>query len=269
MVPHGESLMQAILDCPRESVHREIYAEWLEQVAARTGDRIAMAHVEFIRLGCALAAGGHDNLSRMRMERKHRELQQSYGPRWAGKLVEQTASWSFARGFVHSIDIRLEEYLKLAESIHSAHPVEHLKLLMEGPGTIAVWRTLATIQHTAHVRDLDISNTGLGSNGLEALAASPRLSNLERLNVSGNGIGEKGVRALLNAGFFSGIRWLNLGHNDIGPGTLRAISEHLTSITDSGEVVQLENINLHGNPLTRAGANVIRACRAFHDIVQW
>lgn len=269
MVPMGESLLEAILRCPQDLLPRQIYADWLEQTAARTGDQIAVARVDFIRLGCALAAGGHDNLTRMRMERKHRELQQSFGARWAGKLVEQTASWSFSRGFVHSIDIALDSYLTLAESIHATHPVEHLKLLTDGPGNIPSWRMLATMPQTKHLRDLDVSYTGLGSEGLDALAASPWLGHLERLNIAGNAIGEKGVRSLLNASFFPGIRWLNLGNNDIGPGPLRVIAEYMADRTARGESIQLETINLNGNSITRTGAYTVRSCPALQAVVKW
>lgn len=269
MLNMEESLIKAVLESPRDSFPRQMYAEYLERVHARGNDSIALARCEFIRAGCALEDPGISQAERSQLARRQRELQSSYGARWAGPLVRLAANWSFNRGFVHSIDIRLDVYATHAATIHAEHPIEHLNLLFPDSRNTAAGREIAAMPHLRHIRSLGLQGAGLGSEGLADLVASPHLENLERINLSENRLGERGVRALLQSPVFPNLRWIDLGTNDLGPGCLREIASHMKAATDSGEILHLQTLELGGNPLTRTGARIIQACRPLAEVARW
>lgn len=264
-----ESLINGVLESPRDSLHRLVYAEFLERLHSHDGDTIAMARCEFVRAGCALEDPTLSPAERSQLARRQRELQSSYGARWAGQLVRIAANWSFNRGFIHSIDIRLDVYATHAVAIHSEHPIEHLNLLFSESPNPAAGRLIASLPQLLHVRSLGLKGAGLGSEGLSDLVASPHLENLERLNLAENRLGEKGVRALLKSQVFPNLRWIDLGGNDLGPGCLREIASHLGAANDAGEIIHLETLELGGNPLTRAGARIIQGCRPLARVARW
>ena len=264
-----ESLINAVLESPRDSLPRLIYADYLDRLHAHGGDTIVMARCEFVRSGCALEDPTLSPAERSQLARRQRELQSSYGARWAGQLARIAANWSFNRGFVHSIDIKLEVYAAHAVAIHSEHPIEHLNLLFPEFHNPAAGRAIASMPQLRHVRSLGLKGAGLGSEGLADLIASPHLGNLERLNLAENRLGEKGVRSLLQSPAFPNLRWIDLGANDLGPGCLREIASHLKTAADAGEVVHLETLELGGNPLTRAGARIIQGCRPLAEVARW
>lgn len=264
-----DSLIRAVVESPRDSFPRQVYAEYLERVHSLEGDADALARSEFIRAGCALEEPGLSPSDRRQLGRRHRELQSSFGPRWAQGLVNIAANWSFSRGFVHSIDIRFEVYAAHACAIHSRHPIEHLVLLFTETLNPAAGRELASFTHLLNIRTLGLKGAGMGSAGLADLVASRHLANLERLDISGNRLGEKGVRALLESPLFPRLRHVDLGANDLGPGSLREIARHLNRVAREGTAIQLETLELGGNPLTRAGARVIQGCGPMARVARW
>lgn len=269
MLNMEESLIRAVLESPRDSFPRQIYAEYLERIHAHGDNSIAQARCEFIRAGCALEDPTLSPAERSQLARRQRELQSSYGARWAGPLVRIAANWSFNRGFIHSIDIRLDVYTTHAATIHAEHPIEHLNLLFPDSRNSSAGREIAAMPHLRHIRSLGLQGAGLGSEGLTDLVASPYLVNLERLNLSENRLGEKGVRALLQSPVFTNLRWIDLGANDLGPGCLREIASHLKAANEAGEILHLETLELGGNPLTRTGARIIQGCRPLAAVARW
>lgn len=262
-------LLRNILESPRESLPRLIYADYLADYPGGSGDSLATARSEFIRIGCALEQHDLSPQERNQLSRRHREMQSSFGPRWAGPVAGLAANWSFNRGFIHSIDIRADIYLSSASEIHAQHPIEHINLIFMESRNPEAGRAIAAIGHLRHIRSLGLKGAGLGSEGLVDLVASQHLGCLEWINLSGNNLGEKGVRALLRSPIFPNLRCIDLGANDLGPPCLREIAAHLTAAGQAGEVLLLETLELGGNPLTRAGARVIQGCRPLARAARW
>jgi uncharacterized protein (TIGR02996 family) len=70
------------------------------------------------------------------------------------------------------------------------------------------------------LRWLDLSNQGIGAEGVAALAASPHLSGLTGLNLQGNNLTSAGLRALTRSPHLRGLTHLDLSGADFEEGRL-------------------------------------------------
>jgi len=91
---------------------------------------------------------------------------------------------------------------------------------------------LAQSPHASNLKRLSLVNTGLGVEGILALARC-RLASLTNLHLSSNGIGEEGARALARFPYLSKLTTLELWNENIGAEGARALagSPYLSVVT--------------------------------------
>jgi uncharacterized protein (TIGR02996 family) len=66
-----------------------------------------------------------------------------------------------------------------------------------------------------NLEQIDLANNEFGSAGVEALLATPWLSQLKRLNLADNRIGDTGCRAIANSPQLGNLERLDLSHNPV------------------------------------------------------
>ena len=79
------------------------------------------------------------------------------------------------------------------------------------------------------MRSLDLETNHLSNVGVEAIASSRFLGQLEYLNLSGNRISSKGVQILTDSPLLANLSYLNLKHNDIDKATALTIPQRLST----------------------------------------
>jgi uncharacterized protein (TIGR02996 family) len=190
-----EGFLQAILETPDDEAPRLIYADWLED----NGDP---RRAEFIRLQCRLAATDESDPDRLDLLDRERELLTVYRQRWLPAQPDVLAKrlWAndFVRGFFARLHLPATALLEHGEQLFHTYPVEELHVQDAG-GHLT---DLARRPWLAGVSSLDLSQTVLTPDDLQALFASPYLDRLRNLNLRSAGLTAEGVEQL--------IRWPRL-----------------------------------------------------------
>lgn len=88
----------------------------------------------------------------------------------------------------------------LADALEDLNPLSLLDLSRAFDASVETVRALALAPGFEHLRQLDLSRTGVTADALEALLASP-LNHLERLGLAGDDLGADGLAALAVAGY--------------------------------------------------------------------
>jgi uncharacterized protein (TIGR02996 family) len=248
---HDDAFLQAILESPDDDGPRLIYSDWLTEQGDPRG--------AFIRVQCQLAKFPPDDPSRDDLELEEAgmlpamraALVEPKPPAWARKIPVSVrkGNCAFERGFVARLMTSPGKFLKDADAIMRATPLQHLCLIQ----TRRVIQAVADCPHLARLRSLDLADSKLGNKGLEVLLASPHIAGLRKLGLAGNNLLVGGVDALAKTPALSGLTELDLNHNRVHDAGVEAIagSEILANL----EVLSLEDsqVRLRGiNALSRS-----------------
>jgi len=273
-----DPFLQAIRAAPHDDTPRLIYADWLEERGDPRG--------EFIRLQCALNRLPARDPAAPRLRERLQELLSRYETEWVGPLPALVRAWSFHRGFITEVTLTARQFLDHAGELFERLPLHGVRFcearrwgarLAASPylGRLDaldlrvnynLWRgypvgflgsvTLAEMNdvielfdlqallaspHLTNLRSLNLDNLRLGSAAARAVAAAPNLAGLRRLDLDANQIGDEGVTVLARCPYLRRLKVLSLGYNGItarGVETLAA-SPHLgrlrcLSLRDNG-----------------------------------
>jgi uncharacterized protein (TIGR02996 family) len=288
---HDEAFLQAIHEEPTSDAPRLIYADWLEE----HGDATDAARAEFIRVQCRLIRLPSEDLERPALEARAVELLREHWADWVGPLRELVGpmysrygeGWMgptystrglahFSRGFVETLTLAADAFLRHADTLARLTPLRHLRLWGGGRFAEALaaaphlsWlatldfedyyqypllardvRALATSPYLTRLTTLRLFQNSVGDDGLEALAQAPWLAGLEVLDLTDNGISDRGVSALAASSLVSRLSTLDLTRNmitDQGAGAL----------ADSPYLARLKRLDLMVNPITAAGREAL------------
>ena len=233
-----DSFLQTVFAHPDDDGPRLVYADWLEE-------RGECARAELIRLQCL--GGG---------ERRACELIDRCATLWAGPAARHAYSYAFRRGFVEEVTVEAGIFIRHAEEIFAASPIQLLRIIgARGTMDRLFDMPLLTRVRALHLTDCHLGNEGavvisncpyldelrtlrLGCNsiqdrGVEYLADSPYLNKLNTLVLRGNLIGDAGAQVLALADGLSSLCRLDLSDNQIGDAGAEAIanSSHFPSLT--------------------------------------
>jgi len=111
---------------------------------------------------------------------------------------------------------------------------------------------LRSIETTPSLWLLDLTNKGIGDEGVKALAALPALANRSTIILSGNGIGDEGVKALAASRHVVNLSKLVLWDNHIGDEGVKALAE-------SPNLAGLSTLDLGRNRVGDEGAIALAA----------
>jgi uncharacterized protein (TIGR02996 family) len=204
---HEEAFLQAIAESPGDDTHRLVFADWLE-------DHGRPERAEFIRLQCELARLDEDDERRDELERRERELLDEWGQEWLGPLRKWASATEFRRGFVEVATFGVRRFLDHAEEIFCHSPLQEVKLLRLNHTRDGA-ELLARCPQMARLRGLDLAGSGAGDARVRTLLASEHLANLTSLNLSEAGLGIQGMEAIVGAGL-TRLKHLDLSDNYLG-----------------------------------------------------
>ncbi len=262
---HDEAFLQAIRDEPDDDAPRLVYADWLE-------DHGQEARAEFIRVQCERARPDTEPGRAAELEMRAWRLLVENWKAWVGPLRELVgpdgsrrgetwlmggphaeALFKFRRGFVESLALGADVFVRLGGELARLMPLRHLLLWRAG----AYAPDLAASPHLEGVSRLDFSDyfiAPLDAAGARALASSPYLGRLRALHLYDNNLGDAGLRALAEAPWLAGLRLLNVMENGLSAAGVRALvaSPHF----------RLEELRLGSNPLGGPGAAALAGAPA-------
>src|SRR5208283_3184084 len=180
----NKELLQTIIENPEDDAPRLVYADWLEE----HGD---LERAEFIRVQCELAGLDEFDPRRLELQQRERELERKRGDRWRKEMpVGARKHTEFRRGFIGYARLSAAFWLRSAARLHRAIPLEELSLSETRTQQFEIARSPYFARLTA------LSFCALGTEGVQALAASPHVANLRKVWLTGCGHGERDMRAL-------------------------------------------------------------------------
>lgn len=255
MSPEESRLLEHICADPADDQPRLIYADWLDERDDPRG--------EFIRVQIALARLPDDDARRPGLLDREAVLLAQHHARWSDSLRGLAGSAEFRRGFVESVIVEADIFLRRAADLYRLAPVGHAQFLdigsrldelMASPFLARLSEITISAQHigerlaralveSAHLtglRSLSLNRNRIGDRGVELLAWSRRWPNLTQLDLSDNGIGDAGARALAASTNLAHLTSLELRHNEV---TLAGLAFLCTSTS----LNHLKNLGLRLN----------------------
>ena len=142
-----------------------------------------------------------------------RKLLAVHGATWAAPVAGLVDGYAFHRGLVGEVTLALDRYLDIAPDLYAVAPIQHVNLT--APAT-----RLASLFGSPHVERLvSISLAGLrlGDDGARLIAAADGPRTLRWLSLAHNGIGTAGVEALAAARWLADLPTLDLSQNPCDP----------------------------------------------------
>jgi hypothetical protein len=211
-----EALLEQVLAAPDDEAPRAAYA-----VAVRRSDpdRAKLINVQ-LRIARALTTD---------QDRAHLtagDLISAHGRRWAEPVHDLVEGWQFFRGFVEVVRLDAARFLSVAPQLYRRAPVLHLDLT----GVRPVAAELFGSPLLARIKSLELSGirseNDLGDPEALTLAASPYLGRLEWLDLSNNRIGTDGLEALAASTGLPRLGYLRFDHNAVPDPTPRFADEY-------------------------------------------
>lgn len=266
-----QAFLADVIEHPDDDSLRLIFADWLD-------DHDQPERAEFIR--AQIESDHTDVYDPKAAELADREavLLGRHQTKWLARLRSHLAEWTFRRGLLDEVTVRVEVLLKKAKQL-AEHPIRTMALRFE-PGDVdrvdrvADCPALATVQTLAlacgsgmtatalarlgasrclgRLKHLDLSLANLTPDGVPALAGSPLVRHLESLNLSDNPVGAAGAEALAR-GDAERLKVLHLSDAKLGKAGIEAL-------TGTRRLPMLRSLDLSENGLTGAAARALAGC---------
>ena len=212
------SFLCAILARPRDDGPRLVYADFLDE-SDGPADR---GRADLIRTQCALARLGDDHPRLPSLVQRQTDLLQQFQAEWAEPLRGLADGVVFRRGLLDAVSLDAATFLSHGDELFRRAPVRRVRLA----NAARFVAELADCPHLSQVRELDLTDAGLGNGGVCVLTRSPHLCGVETLDLSFNGLGDAGVRHFANAATLPRLRELVLtDNNGLGSDGLRDLAE--------------------------------------------
>ena len=216
-----EALYRAILEAPEDDAPRLVYADWLEEHGRPQWAEFIRLQCEEERLGPEPPTAGQPRKVRIRNllsavheqnARLQRFLREVLPGRPAAERHLTLCDYTYRRGFIDSPVVHGQTLIDAADRLFDIGPFRRLQV------TAARGRCgqIARCPQLARLKELDVSNCGLGAYDIHALATCTFLSGLETLNLRGNKIGNEAARYLAESAPLANLQLLDLEDNPIG-----------------------------------------------------
>jgi uncharacterized protein (TIGR02996 family) len=157
-------LLAAVIEDPDDVERRLVYADWLAEQGDPQGELIQLCERK-------RALGRPDRLLADRIHQLEREL----GPQIAGFLTKISRTYTLARGFVSTVELRPSEFFRFGERLFARHPIDRLDPVLD-PDNV---RLLMRAPALRKVRGLHLHRGGLHFRELCRSSAFESLRNLE------------------------------------------------------------------------------------------
>lgn len=189
----ADALLASVVASPDDDLPRLVYADWLDE----NGDP---DRAEFIRLqitrenGAATAEGAI----------REKVLLDAYGKQWLAPLrapgrplFAQKSHAEFARGFVQTVWLTVQEYARHADRLFTLAPVIELRLLLDDWFDVT-W--LGGFEHLSRLKTLEVCDSRFGpACGGEVIARHRHLTRLRVLRLTGCNLDDTAADALCDS----------------------------------------------------------------------
>jgi uncharacterized protein (TIGR02996 family) len=274
-----EAFYRAVLADPESDAPRLAYADWLEE----QGD---LDRAEFIRTQLELFVTGTRWLHHRPHWKRYLKLLEKYTAEWRERLPQMWRDYlGLERGFPGMLTCQYCEFTSVDESLWQAAPVttlsmqDHRALTGDYESTEEMnrcqtyhSRRIAAAPYLAHIRHLDLAESGLRVKDLKLLLASPHLTNLLSLTLAYNGFGDAGARVVAESPNLPRLTSLSMYSDQVGDKGAIALAQaphlaHLTvldlqsnqvgpkgaeALAASPHLANLERLDLRSNPVAAA-----------------
>ncbi len=215
-----EALHRAICANPDEDTPRLVYADWLQENGEAERAAFVRAQIEVARAepfspqARAAAAKADELLKKNRKE-------------WGEPVRYWVEDYRFERGFIGHVTIEVFPFVRNAEMIFNAEPVQSLLLTRHADPTDRFsLQPVFELPQLKRIRRLSFApRIEFIYEEYEALAASPHLDTLTDLSFRDNPIHPPWLREVLLGEKFPAIAGLDIADNtNLGPSILGALS---------------------------------------------
>ncbi len=245
-----EAFLRAIREQPHDDLPRLVYADWLDEHGEPE-------RAEFIRLQIELDAGDLAEPRLGQLRARERELRWRHGRAWG--------RGPFHRGFpVPFAPMSGEEFVAAGDDLFRDAPLWSVRLHEAVPVLAGV---LAS-RHLERLYGLSLPGNALGDEGVQALAACPRLAGLRELELPDNRIGAAGMEALAASPHLARLRTLDLSENSYGDASVPHFSDtSVAALAASQHLANLTTLRLRLVDLSREAWRVL--LRRFGGGLMW
>ena len=232
---------------PRDLDARLVYADWLEEQGDPRG--------EFIRTQCELAEPSDDLDRRELLDRRQEQLRGQHERAWVDGLRDQVMGWTFRCGFVESVEMTAEQFLRHADAVFAATPLRSLIVL---EATSLLDRIVAH-PRIAELEGFHVERSQLSTSDTQALAAVPFVR-LVSLRLSGCRLVDETFMPLLD------LNVPTLRDADFSANRLR--NHAFAAMAVSRAFLQVEELNMMSNEIRQTGARQFALSRGFQNLKQ-
>jgi len=207
-----QAFLAQILDNPDDDITRLAYADWLME----QGDPASAARGEFIQVqiqlyrrteGLGNPTDWIDAARVPQLKAREQELLGTHLITWASPVAGLVDAYQFRRGFIEQITCESGKFLRNAEALFRAAPVQRARL------TGGVSKRLADSPFLGKLSELDFQRQQIGDTGLRLLLASPHLDRLRWLDLNACYLTNRSAEALADSPVLGQLVHLNLGYN--------------------------------------------------------
>lgn len=178
--------LEAIREAPDDDMVRLVWADYLEE----DGD----PRSEFIRIQCELAQLAEYDRQRRWYEMVEDYYLTNYRREWLAPLIELgVTSAQYRRGLPEVITISVTDFLQNAQELSDCLPSLHTIRFRELPRDADELSRLGEHPLMQNVRGLDLSNSSLSVDQMEAIQNWPQLPRLEFCDFSDNLAFQEGI----------------------------------------------------------------------------
>ena len=247
-----DALLAAILADPADDTARLVYADWLTENGQ--SDR-----GEFIRVEIELARTPphteEDERRRNFLFRRRDELLKQHRDEWLAQFLPFARDSSFHRGFLQSLDLPVNTFLKNGERWFARAPLTRLKItysrMWDDPRGELWWvKSLFSCPLLGRLEALDLESTELAPADIKLFARCADLPRLRELVLTGNDVRSEGAVALAGMIQLNSLESLDLRANRITDAGARAIAE-------SPHLAGLKELRISRNPIHDRSWNIL------------
>lgn len=228
--------IEEIIANPQDQSARLIFADWLEEQGDPRG--------EFIRIQCELSAPSDNLHRREELDNRQEQLRRVHEHEWIQPLHGRVSGWTFHCGFVESVEMTVEQFLKYEAEIRRRIPLRYLTL----QGGRSRYAEIMKPEVFQKIESLRCESVQLTRRDTEAIASIPLLR-LHTLNLS---------RCRMTDDVFAPIVALQtsrLRDMDLSLNHLR--NQSTQGLVESSVFTNLERLILYGNEIRTTGARAL------------
>jgi len=225
-----KALLRTICDSPDDDTPRLVYADWLQEHGQEE-------RAEFIRAQIERSQLDEYDSRYAELEAREKQLLKTHQREWI-KPIPATALRLFGRGFVDSIQPRLEAWVRWGKKAIQQQPIQRAWFRREpynSPIPIDLWTKFCNMPELANIPYLSWSFSPLTTEHVRILTETTHLTRLRGLDFHNVPLTTSEVRQILDWPSAASIRELNLSDIEL---------IHDSAMADFGRFAELRELHM-------------------------